>query len=119
MATNRPGYDTAYAHRKGRRSRPRSVEAMGKLIADAEAATLAGVAARRKHSRKNLPARTGDLQTARARIERAMIGVRQESARLQHDPARRRAWGPQLAKASAACRREKHRLMRMLGEWHS
>lgn len=105
---------TAYAHRTGRRSRPRNAPAMESLLAELDVAIEAAVGARMQHRRKNLRGKTRDLQVARAMIVAAMIPARQETARFAACPQRRRAWGPPLLTRTARARREVLYLDRML-----
>lgn len=108
---------TAYAHRTGRRSRPRNRDQMATVFADLDEAILVARAVRAKHRHRNERSRTRDLQIARAKLEAAMIPARQESARNSKDPERRRRYGASLTERTARVRYEKLRLMKMLGEW--
>jgi hypothetical protein len=115
--TSVPFNHTTYKHERGLRSKPRNDAQMDALGADLQHAIEYSRTTRAAHRGKHLHLRERSLQIARAKLEAAMVPVRQEQARNGRDPARRRRYGAELSYLSKRARDEKRLLMRMLGEW--
>ena len=108
---------TEYAHRTGRRSRPRGPLAMLNLFDELEAAIEQSQLVRRRHRGKKLRSRVRDMRIAEARLEAAMGPARQEAARNGKDPRRREQYGDDLKHRPARARYERLRLKKMIGDW--